>query len=480
VKYLCLKIVWSVLLLGLALGGPDASALPESIGHDLHIELHPSRNRLSGVDKIRVLAGGEKILDFTLSAKAVVRKVIVREREAVIQWKEGRLSVPLRRDERMGEVLVSIHYEAPFDDAIPENPVNTDNPGYGVTGHISEQGTFLQAGAGWYPEIEGSRPGFVIRVDAPAGFLAVTAGRPLGHVTKDGKTISTWESIPLLEGLSLSAARYDVRETFHGDVKVMTYLFPESGHLARPYMDAVVRFLEVYQTLFGPYPFEKFAVVENFFQTGYGFPSYTLLGSRVIRLPFIIHTSLPHEIAHNWWGNSVYVDYRQGNWSEGLTTYVSDYLMKERVSDEEGEAYRRQVLRNMTSLVDEQTDFPLSRFMGRYDPVSQAVGYGKGAMVFHMVRERIGEEGFWEALRDLYRQRRFQRVSWSDFQHAFERRCGCSLKTFFEQWVNRPGALRLSLREVRSSRDGDLWKVTGRLVQASPRYEAEVKISLQT
>ena len=113
----------------------------------------------------------------------------------------------------------------------------------------------------------------------------------------------------------------------------MTYMFPKSNHLSQSYLDAIAKYISQYEALFGPYPFDKFAVVENFFSTGYGFPSYTLLGSRVIRLPFIIHTSLGHEIAHCWWGNGVYVDYAQGNWSEGLTTYVSDVRFKELASD---------------------------------------------------------------------------------------------------------------------------------------------------
>ena len=58
-------------------------------------------------------------------------------------------------------------------------------------------------------------------------------------------------------------------------------------------------------------------------------PSFTLLGSQVIRLPFILASSYPHEILHNWWGNSVFVDYESGNWCEGLTAYMADHLIQE-------------------------------------------------------------------------------------------------------------------------------------------------------
>jgi aminopeptidase N len=55
-------------------------------------------------------------------------------------------------------------------------------------------------------------------------------------------------------------------------------------------------------------------------------PSFTLLGPQIIRFPFILTSSYPHEILHNWWGNSVFVDYASGNWCEGLTAYLADHL----------------------------------------------------------------------------------------------------------------------------------------------------------
>ena len=103
-----------------------------------------------------------------------------------------------------------------------------------------------------------------------------------------------------------------MRERREGPLVAQTYFTSANQDLAPAYLDAVIRYLKLYSELFGPYPFPKFAVVENFFPTGYGFPSYTLLGSTILRLPFILSTSLGHEIAHCWWGNGVQVDYESG------------------------------------------------------------------------------------------------------------------------------------------------------------------------
>jgi len=451
---------------------------PRSVHHDLKIVLHPSENKLSGVDIVTVDVRDVTSLTLLLSQKASVHSVSISGKNRTFVFKNGQLLIPLESSDRKGFLPVGIHYSASFHDPVPDTFANTDNPGYGVTGIISDRGIFLQAGAGWYPEIPGSLPTFHLLVDAPAGTLAVTSGKCLGHETKRIRTFSEWETGFPTEGLSLSAGPYTVQEESLGTVTVATYFFPESSSLSKDYLDGAARYIALYEELIGPYPFQQFSIVENFFPTGYGFPSYTLLGSTVIRLPFIIETSLGHEIAHCWWGNGVLVDYRQGNWCEGLTTYLADYLYKERISEEEGRQYRLQILRNFTTLVNPGNDFPLSQFKGRYDPPSQAIGYGKAAMVFHMLRRSIGDRAFWDGLRDVYRAKLFKEASWKDFQIAFERRAGVSLQYFFEQWVSRKGAPQFSFQNPAIKEQEVSWTVNGSIVQKEPSYELDLPIRL--
>ncbi len=103
----------------------------------------------------------------------------------------------------------------------------------------------------------------------------------------------------------------------------------------------------------------------------------------------------------------------------------------------------------------------MSRFVSRTDPVTRTIGYDKGAMVFHMVRRLIGEDAFWQALREVYKNKRFEQASWRDFQDAFERTGNRSPEAFFKQWVERPGAPRLALEGVERRRDGKAWVVEG-------------------
>jgi hypothetical protein len=450
------------------------------VEHDLRISIDPSTGRLTGLDRIRVQPDGTGTLDFFLSKNATGIQVNVDGEKIPFEFSDTRLRVKLPSSGLREITTVDIRYTAVFNDKAPDRPVNTENPGYGVTGTIGERGTLLLFGAGWYPHLDADLAVYRIRVEAPAGIVAVTAGRSLGHQTREEKTVSTWLIDHPVRGLSLSAGAYRIQRKQIGDVVAATYFLKNSAHLAEPYLDATARYIRMYEKLFGPYPFAKFAVVENFFPTGYGFPSYTLLGSRVLRLPFIVNTSLGHEIAHCWWGNGVYVDYRQGNWSEGLTTYVADYYYKEQASRQQAEDYRRQWLRNYASVVKPSKDFPLDRFQSRFDPVSKTIGYDKGAMVFHMLRRELGEDGFWGALREIYRQYRFKTASWDDLRKVFEHQTGRDMKPFFAQWVKRDGAPLLKIEEVCITETGSHRFVDGFIVQQPPYFEFQARLQLET
>jgi hypothetical protein len=469
-----------VMLSGPRIGAGAEVAIDQQ---DLVIALNLAENKLHGQVEMVVQRVAGIDIHMMLAPQAEIKSVSVNQVAANHSFSSGRLLIPAASLPARGPCTVQIEYQAVFADKIPQDPVSFDNPGFGVAGTVSAQGVFLLPGSGWYPQVAGNRPRVKLKVIAPRGIYAVTAGKLVQHADQGAESISTWEIDNPLEGLALSAGPYVVRSIQAGSISVMTYFFPPSAALADTYLKAAAAHLEFYASLHGPYPFPKFAIVENFFPTGYGFPSYTLLGTSVLNLPFIPETSLRHEIAHSWWGNGVLVDYDSGNWCEGLTTYVSDYLSQEMASPSEGNLYRQQILRDYATLVAAGGDMPLRRFLSRVDPATRAIGYGKAAFVFHMVRQKLGDELFWKALRVIFKERLFVKTSWDDFRRIFaatgnwEER---EARQFFEQWLDRAGAPVLELRAVRSVTDAAGWRVEGLLAQGSPSYDLDVPLRLQT
>jgi aminopeptidase N len=463
----------------------SAMAKAEAVSYqsDLTIELRPAAKTLVGRAEMVAPAAAGQDMVFSLAPQAKIISVSVNGLPVRHRLQSGRLILPATPVLSGRPLTVTVSYEAVFADTIPEDPISFDNPGFGVIASISERGTFLLPGSGWYPQGPGPIPKVKLKVIAPRGIYAVTAGRLVRHEDQETTSISVWEIDEPLEGLALSAGRYLVRSQLAGTIPVMTYFLPQSAGLADTYLQAAGAHLQFYEALHGPYPFPKFAVVENFFPTGYGFPSYTLLGSTVLSLPFIPATSLRHEVAHSWWGNGVFVDYDSGNWCEGLTTYVADYLSQERASPGEGRQYRQQILQDYATLAGAGKDSPLRRFVSRVDPATRALGYGKAAFVFHMVRQRLGDDRFWLSLRQVYQERLFQKTSWDDFRRVFVATGGWDAheaQRFFAQWLDRAGAPRLQLQEVRSNTNGIGWRVAGVIAQDTPPYEMDVALRLET
>jgi aminopeptidase N len=287
---------------------------------------------------------------------------------------------------------------------------------------------------GWCPTLEGLAR-YELKAAVPAEFKAISEADAVKVESREKTSIYIFEFSHPRTGISLVAGPYQVSLESYKGTEIAAYFFPEDKELALKYIDKSRHYLDLYEGLLGPYPFKRFAIVENRAPTGYGLPTYTLLGQEVARLPFIVDTSLGHEILHSWFGNSVYVDPKQGNWSEGLTTYLADYLYEKQKG--RGSDYRHRLLVDYQSYVHEDKAMSLAQFRFRTDRASKAVGYGKGAMLFHMLKWEIGEDAFNKALKRFVLDYRFKMAGWSELEAVFSDTSKKDLSVFFDQWLER-------------------------------------------
>ena len=334
-------------------------------------------------------------------------------------------------------------------------------------GIISPQGVFLSGASVWYPHIDDTLMTFDLKVRFPAAWKSMSQGEYLDTLPDDGSVLADrWHTTSAQEEIYLIAGPFTAYSSVDRGVTAMVLLREADAALAQKYLDTTHEYIKLYDGLIGPYPFKKFAMVENFWETGYGMPSFTLLGSRVIRFPFILHSSYPHEILHNWWGNSVYVDYGSGNWAEGLTSYLADHLIKEQRGA--GSEYRRTILQKYTDYVSQQGDFPLTAFRSRHSARTEAVGYGKTLMLFHMLRRQLGDDAFKQALQAFYQKNRFKVAGFSDVQTSFTAVAGEPLDDFFNQWVQRTGAPQFRLSNASAEPEDDSYRLTAVIEQTQP------------
>jgi aminopeptidase N len=350
-------------------------------------------------------------------------------------------------------------------------------------GIIDSSGVFLSGTSFWVPSFGDGLMTFDLTVSGlEPPWDVVSQGRRTGHeIDGDGLRTTAWSLEHPTEEVYLVAGPWHEYSRTASGVEVFAFLREDDPALAQRYLDATARYLELYDGMLPPYPYASFALVENFWETGYGMPGFTLLGPRVIRFPWILTSSYPHELLHNWWGNSVYVDFETGNWCEGLTAYMADHLFAEQRG--EGATYRRATLKKFTDMVSAGDDFPLSTFGSRQSAASEAVGYGKSLMLFHMARRSVGDKSFLEALSLFDSEHIYTRASFADLAAAFTDASGGDWGPFVQEWVERTGAPQIEIIEARAEEGapGEApWRVSVHLrqVQEGDPYPISVPVAV--
>lgn len=437
--------------------------------HAIDIQLDPQRGALQATDRLQFPAPLTRV-EFVLHAG--LNPELIGDGQLRSLGQQGHLRHYRVEREHPSDQL-RLRYQGQI-----QHPLQNRHEGLGrsrqqTLGTISDTGVFLTGFTGWYPRLADTLDSLKLRVDLPPGWLAVSQGEGPGALTP-GAPIHWHEAQPQ-DALYLIAAPWQLYRQEAGGIEAQAYLRTPDAELAQRYLEATTKYLHRYATLIGPYPYAKFALVENFWETGYGMPSFTLLGPRVLRLPFILDSAYPHEILHNWWGNGVFVADSGGNWSEGLTAYLADHLNQALAG--RGSAYRHDQLSAYADYVQAGEDQPLSAFRARHDQASQAIGYGKSLMVFHMLRLRLGDDQFLAGLRRFYAGQRFRVAGWEALQQAFEQASGTELSAFLRAWVERPGALRLELAAVETQRQPDGgYQIRGTLRQSQPQAPYPVSL----
>ncbi len=210
-----------------------------------------------------------------------------------------------------------------------------------------------------------------------------------------------------------------------------------------------------------PYPWDKYAqcIVRDFTAGGMENTSCTLMTISSSRgEPGSQDDLISHELAHQWFGDLVTCDSWGHIWlNEGWASFA-EALWKEHEASKDGpdkarNAYQRSIrgfyqsqrFRNKTSwpeytpMVSNRYDNPDNLFTRPEDP------YAKGAMLLHMLRQRVGDAAFFDGVAAYLDRHKHGTAVTDDFRRAIETSSGQSLERFFDQWAFRPGLPRLKV-----------------------------------
>ncbi|QPJ66442.1 MAG: hypothetical protein G3M78_13965 [Candidatus Nitrohelix vancouverensis] len=373
---------------------------------------------------------------------------------------------------------IHLKYSGPFHD-----PLKTQQEPSRTPDEVASKNEIFLSGASlFYPHLdtlngEPDRIIYTLETFLPENWMAVSQGRLNVNELSENQRRVVWNSTRPAEEIFLIANQFKQFNDRWNEVELYAFLLEDDAALAKKYLDATKNYLKLFSAMLGDYPYQKFALIESDNPAGYGMPSFTLIGSNILRLPFILKSSYPHEILHNWWGNGVFPHPNSANWSEGLTTYLADHLLKE--PEGLAQEYRFQELMKYDSYVNDDNEFPLSEFQFGGAPESQAIGYGKMLMMFHMLRNKMGDDKFLLALRSFYKSYQFKFARLEDLQSAFESVARKDYSSFFKQWTLQTGAPTFTLQSAEYRASDKILKLT--LEQSGQSlYDLEIPVAIWT
>lgn len=297
----------------------------------------------------------------------------------------------------------------------------------------------------WFPtyDFPNDRTTWELIATVPRGFTAVSNGRLVADRTRaDGHRTMHWRqdqpAVTYLVSL-IVAPLVRLRDAWRG-VPVDYYVYAADSARGRALFRVTPDMIEVFSRLTGvPYPWPKYAqtTVADFFGGMENVSASTLVdwipdARAYVDRPWYQHILIPHELAHQWFGDYVTTANWANMWlNEGFAEFLPGQYWRTRRGAAAGDEYYLDEYRQYRE-IDRRRRMPVA-----------ALGsnniYPKGALVLEMLRKRLGDARFWAGVQRYLRSHALGVATTDDLRQALLLETGENLEEFFGQWVYGAG-----------------------------------------
>ncbi|NLN40586.1 MAG: M1 family metallopeptidase [Clostridiales bacterium] len=287
---------------------------------------------------------------------------------------------------------------------------------------------------------------YKVSISAPKDFIIASTGELMA--IDEGKDQNIWhfEAVTVRDFAWVASQKFKTSSMTIGDTTIYSYYYTqEAGEKALDYGASALR---IFNELFGAYPYGTLSIVQSdFFIGGMEYPQLVMIDGSLYETEqdYWLEVVVVHEVAHQWWYGLVGNDQIYDSWlDEALTEYSTILYYGQRYGQEEEHSkYQELIDKGRYQLfkvyrdsedMDETIQRPLYEFEDwiEYD----ALVYGKGAIMFHEVRQEMGDENFIKVLKTYFENNKFQNAKPEDLFKACETVTGQNWESFFNQWLH--------------------------------------------
>lgn len=283
-----------------------------------------------------------------------------------------------------------------------------------------------------------------ISIRAPQNYTIASTGDLVNLREEDNQNIWEFEALSVRDFAWVASDKFQMSSVEIDDTTIYSYYYTKDrGEMALEYGASALR---IFNELFGTYPYKTLSIVQtDFFIGGMEYPKLVMVDGSLYNgyQDDWLELVIVHEVAHQWWYGLVGNDQIHDSWlDEGLTEYSTilyygqlygPEVEKDKFKDliDVGKYQLFKIYRSDN--IDETIHRPLYMFEDwiEYD----SLVYGKGAILFHELRQEMGDEVFFKVLKRYFEENKFQNASPKDLYKACKDITGQSWENFFEQWL---------------------------------------------
>jgi aminopeptidase N len=454
----------------------------QNVRVSLHFDLDQRKVIGDVTHTLSTLRDGVTHLDFDC-AELTVSSARVNGKDAPFDLRDDKLRVQLAQPAKSGEKFeVSLKYEGKPTSGLYFISPDKDDPGRAkeiwTQGEAEDTHHYIPIYD--YPN---DRTTSEMILTVPGDWLTVSNGKLLSvQDASNGQKTWTWrQSLPVSTYLiSFVAGEYkEKKDTWHN--LPITYNVPRGMEdTIDPTFSHTKEMLDFFSERFGvPYPWDQYAqtAVDDFVASGMENVSATTLAARDMlhadlasEKPEAADELISHEMTHQWFGDLVTCKDWTNTWlNEGFATFGAT-LWEEHSYGVDASSYR--YWREQNTWMQSKELYPIPIVTRDINDSVEYVGnvYDKAGWVIHMLREQMGDEPFFRALKHYLEAYRLQNVVSADLSKALEESSGRNVDQFFDQWIYGAGAPRFT---VRSSYD-DAGKKVSLSVKQTQKVEGHV------
>lgn len=280
-----------------------------------------------------------------------------------------------------------------------------------------------------------------IIVKTPDAYRVGSNGKLVSETPEEDMMVYHWKHrYPITTYLvAIAVTNYEVFSDFveieNGAIEVLNYVFPEDLTQAEDQLESTVEQMELFNDLFDLYPFanEKYGHAQFGWGGGMEHQTMSFMGSFSYGLQ-------AHELAHQWFGNKVTCGSWEDIWlNEGFATYLTGLTSEFLGTSSEWNNWKSSQVNYIVSQPGGSVWVDDTTSVGRI--FSGRLSYGKGAYLLHMLRWKMGDDAFFQALRNYLDDSdlAYSYARTIDLQSHLESVSGQDLTEFLDDWFYGEG-----------------------------------------